>query len=114
MLRRAQSEMLALLDSIVRLPNGDLWGQVKLLLRGVFPANNLSFLGLPSFLCASLSHTEADRQRAMQHMMRPGPEKMWLDNIALISRLWEEVDQTGRPVDWHDKMQREGMSVAFF
>ena len=50
----------------------------------------------------------------MQHMMRPGPEKMWLDNIALVSRVWEEVDETGKPVDWYEKMVREGLSVAFF
>ena len=97
-LRKARSEMLSLLDSIVRLPNGDLWG----------------FIGLPSFLAATLSTDEPDRQRSMQHMMRPGPERMWLDNIALVEKVWEEVDETGRSVDWYDKMQREGMSVAFF
>lgn len=97
-LRRARAETLSLLDSIVRLPNGDLWG----------------FIGLPSFLAASLSISETDRQRSMQHMMRPGPEKMWLDNIALVEKVWEEVDQTGKPVDWYDKLQRENMSVAFF
>ncbi|WWD00421.1 hypothetical protein V866_007334 [Kwoniella sp. B9012] len=97
-LRRAQSEILSLLDSIVRLPNGDLWG----------------FIGLPAFLAACLSITDNDRQRSMQHLVRPGPERMWLDNIALVEKVWEETDQTGKLPDWHDKMMREGMSVAFF
>jgi hypothetical protein len=50
----------------------------------------------------------------MKHMTRPGPERVWLDNIALIEKVWEETDQTGKLTDWHDKMTREGMSVAFF
>ena len=50
----------------------------------------------------------------MKHMKRPGPERMWLDNIALVEKVWQEVDISGKPVDWHDKMQREGLSVAFF
>ncbi|OCF58969.1 hypothetical protein L486_03466 [Kwoniella mangroviensis CBS 10435] len=97
-LRRAQSEILSLLDSIVRLPNGDLWG----------------FIGLPAFLAACLSISDNDRQRSMQHLVRPGPERMWLDNIALVEKVWEETDQTGKLPDWYDKMMREGMSVAFF
>jgi hypothetical protein len=97
-LRRAQVEILSLLDAIVSLPNGDLWG----------------FIALPAFLTATLSVTESDRKRAMQHMVRPGPERMWLDNIALVEKIWEEVDTTGKSVDWYDKLQREGMSIAFF
>lgn len=50
----------------------------------------------------------------MKHMTRCGPERVWLDNISLIEKLWEETDQTGKLTDWHDKMTREGMSVAFF
>ncbi|WVQ84173.1 hypothetical protein IAT38_006320 [Cryptococcus sp. DSM 104549] len=97
-LRRAQSDILALLDSVTRLPNGDLFG----------------FIALPAFLAATLSLTEQDRQRAMRHLLRPGPERVWLDNISLVEKLWEEVDQTGVLPDWHDKMTREGVSVAFF
>lgn len=97
-LRHARSEILNLLDSVVRLPNGDLWG----------------FIALPSFLAAGLSVSDSDRKRAMKHMSRTGPERVWLDNIALIEKLWEETDQTGKLTDWHDKMTREGMSVAFF
>lgn len=47
-------------------------------------------------------------------MKGAGPERVWLDNIALVEGVWEEVDRTGRLPDWHDKMTREGMSVAFF
>ncbi|WVW78606.1 hypothetical protein I302_100565 [Kwoniella bestiolae CBS 10118] len=97
-LRRAQSEILSLLDSIVKLPNGDLWG----------------FIGLPAFLAACLSISDNDRQRSLQHLARPGPERMWLDNIALVEKVWEETDQTGKLPDWNEKMLREGMSVAFF
>ncbi|RSH90505.1 hypothetical protein EHS25_001110 [Saitozyma podzolica] len=98
-LRHARSEMLSLLDSIVRLPNhGDLYG----------------FLALPAFLSATLSVSDSDRKRAMTHMTRPGPERVWLDNIALVEKLWEETDQTGQLAEWHDKMTREGLSVAFF
>lgn len=97
-LRHARSEILNLLDSVVRLPNGDLWG----------------FIALPAFLAAGLSVSDSDRKRAMKHMTRPGPERVWLDNIALIEKLWEETDQTGKLTDWHDKMTREGLSVAFF
>lgn len=82
----------------MKLPNGDLWG----------------FIALPSFLAASLSIDQHDRDRAIKHMARAGPEKVWLDNIALVEKLWEEVDRTGRMSDWYDKMTREGMSVAFF
>jgi hypothetical protein len=89
---------LNLLDAVVRLPNGDLWG----------------FIALPSFLAAGLSLSDTDRKRSMKHMTRTGPERVWLDNIALIEKLWEETDQTGKLTDWHDKMTREGMSVAFF
>jgi hypothetical protein len=97
-LRHARSEMLSLLDSVVRLPNGDLWG----------------FIALPSFLSATLSVSDSDRQRAMAHMSRSGPERVWLDNIACVEQLWQETDQTGRLADWHDKMTREGLSIAFF
>jgi hypothetical protein len=97
-LRHARSEILHLLDSVVRLPNGDLWG----------------FIALPSFLAAGLSLSDTDRTRSMKHMTRTGPERVWLDNRALIEKLWEETDQTGKLTDWHDKMTREGMSVAFF
>ncbi|WRT64917.1 uncharacterized protein IL334_001856 [Kwoniella shivajii] len=97
-LRRAQTEILSLLDAITKLPNGDLWG----------------FIGLPAFLAACLSISEHDRQRSLQHLARPGPERMWLDNIALVEKVWEETDETGKLPDWHDKMTREGMSVAFF
>ncbi|WWC59396.1 uncharacterized protein I303_101951 [Kwoniella dejecticola CBS 10117] len=97
-LRRAQKEILNLLDSIAKLPNGDLWG----------------FIALPAFLAACLSISDNDRQRSMLHLAKPGPERVWLDNIALVERIWEETDETGKLPDWHDKMTREGMSVAFF
>ncbi|KAK8846865.1 hypothetical protein IAR55_005955 [Kwoniella newhampshirensis] len=97
-IRKSQKEILSLLDSISQLPNGDLFG----------------FIALPAFLAATLSLTEADRNRSMKHLTRPGPERVWLDNIALVEKLWEEVDETGRLPDWHDKMTREGLSVAFF
>lgn len=97
-LRRAQAEILTLLASVTQLPNGDLWG----------------FIALPSFLAATLSVAEADRQRAMTFLVRAGPERVWLDNIALVEKVWEEMDETGRAVDWHEKMVREGLSVAFF
>ncbi|WWC67807.1 uncharacterized protein I206_101721 [Kwoniella pini CBS 10737] len=97
-LRRAQKEILNLLDSIAKLPNGDLWG----------------FIALPAFLAACLSISDHDRQRSMLHLAKPGPERVWLDNIALVERVWEETDETGKLPDWHDKMTREGMSVAFF
>lgn len=90
--------MLALLDSLVQLPNGDLWG----------------FIALPSFLASGLSLDKARRDRGLKHMRRTGPERVWLDNIALVEAVWEEVDRTGRLPDWHDKMTREGLSVAFF
>lgn len=83
---------------MIKLPNGDLWG----------------FIALPSFLAATLSIGQNDRERAIKHMARAGPEKVWLDNIALVEKCWEEVDRTGRMSDWFDKMTREGMSVAFF
>jgi hypothetical protein len=97
-LRRARIEILTLLASVTQLPNGDLWG----------------FIALPSFLAATLSVDEADRERAMTFLVRAGPERVWLDNIALVEKVWEEMDETGRAVDWHDKMVREGLSVAFF
>lgn len=97
-LRRARVELLTLLASVTQLPNGDLWG----------------FIALPSFLAATLSVDEADRERAMTFLVRAGPERVWLDNIALVEKVWEEMDESGRNVDWHDKMVREGLSVAFF
>lgn len=97
-LRRARAELLTLLASVTQLPNGDLWG----------------FIALPSFLAATLTVDEADRERAMTFLVRAGPERVWLDNIALVEKVWEEMDETGRAVDWHDKMVREGLSVAFF
>nr|XP_031858163.1 uncharacterized protein CI109_006405 [Kwoniella shandongensis]KAA5525235.1 hypothetical protein CI109_006405 [Kwoniella shandongensis] len=97
-LRKSQKEILSLLDSVSQLPNGDLFG----------------FIALPAFLAATLSITEADRARSIKHLTRPGPERVWLDNIALVEKLWEEVDETGKLPDWHDKMIREGMAVAFF
>lgn len=83
---------------MTQLPNGDLWG----------------FIALPAFLAAALSIDEADRKKAMAFMIKPGPERVWLDNIALVEKVWEEIDESGRMVEWHDKMIREGMSVAFF
>lgn len=97
-LRRAHNEILTLLGSVTQLPNGDLWG----------------FIALPAFLAAALSIDEADRKKAMAFMIKPGPERVWLDNIALVEKVWEEIDESGRMVEWHDKMIREGMSVAFF
>ncbi|KAI5481172.1 hypothetical protein MNV49_005607 [Pseudohyphozyma bogoriensis] len=97
-LRAAQSELLSLLDSVASLPNGDLSG----------------FIALPSFLSASLSISEVDRTRSMRHLRRAGPEKVWLDNVALINRLWEEADSTGWLIDWNDKMRKDGLAVAFF
>lgn len=97
-LRRAGTEMLSLLSSITQFPSGDLWG----------------FLALPAFLAACLSITDHDRKRAMSFLVRTGPERVWLDNIALVEKVWEETDETGRIVDWHDKLTREGLSVAFF
>lgn len=97
-LRQSRTDLLSLLDSIVRLPNGDLWG----------------FIGLPAFLAGVLSVSDNDRLRAMQHLRRPGPERMWLDNIALVEKVWEETDMRGILPDWHDKMTKEGLSVAFF
>lgn len=97
-LRRAQAEILSLLDSVTHLPNGDLWG----------------FIALPAFLAACLSTADEDRKRAMSFLLRTGPERVWLDNIALVESVWEETDRTGHLVEWHDKMIREGLSVAFF
>ncbi|WVR04527.1 hypothetical protein IAU60_001531 [Kwoniella sp. DSM 27419] len=94
----ARDQILSLLDSITRLPSGDLWG----------------FIALPAFLAACLSISANDRKRSMQHMLRPGPERLWLDNVALVEKVWEEVDETGRLPDWHEKMTREGLSIAFF
>ena len=98
MLRQSRDEILALLDSLVQLPNGDLWG----------------FIALPSFLASVLSVDQPLREKGLQHMKRAGPERVWLDNIALVEAVWEEVDRTGRLPDWHDKMTRVGLSVAFF
>lgn len=97
-LRRAQGEILSLLASVTRLPNGDLWG----------------FIALPAFLAACLSVTDDDRKASLGFLNRTGPERVWLDNIALVEKVWEETDSTGHLVDWHDKMVREGLSVAFF
>ncbi|WVF69879.1 hypothetical protein IAT40_004662 [Kwoniella sp. CBS 6097] len=97
-LRQAQKQILSLLDSVTKLPSGDLWG----------------FIALPAFLAACLSVEDHDRKRSMQHVMRPGPERVWLDNMTLVEKVWEEVDETGRLPDWHDKMIREGLSIAFF
>ncbi|OCF42363.1 hypothetical protein I317_03869 [Kwoniella heveanensis CBS 569] len=97
-LRQAQKQILSLLDSVTKLPSGDLWG----------------FIALPAFLAACLSIEDHDRKRSMQHVMRPGPERVWLDNMTLVEKVWEEVDETGRLPDWHDKMIREGLSIAFF
>ncbi|WVQ97929.1 hypothetical protein IAU59_005048 [Kwoniella sp. CBS 9459] len=97
-LRQAQKQILSLLDSVTKLPSGDLWG----------------FIALPAFLAACLSLDDHDRKRSMQHVMRPGPERVWLDNMTLVEKVWEEVDETGRLPDWHDKMIREGLSIAFF
>jgi hypothetical protein len=97
-LRQSRDDILALLDSLVQLPNGDLWG----------------FIALPSFLASVLSVDQNMRDKGLQHMKLAGPERVWLDNIALVEAVLEEMDRTGGLPDWHDKMTREGMSVAFF
>jgi len=97
-LRRAQAEILSLLSSITQLPGGDLWG----------------FIALPAFLAACLSTVDEDRKLAMSSLVRTGPERVWLDNIALVEKIWEETDRTGHLADWHELMVREGLSVAFF
>jgi hypothetical protein len=97
-LRRAQEEILSLLASVTHLPNGDLWG----------------FIALPAFLAACLSTADEDRKRSMAYMIRTGPERVWLDNIALVEKVWEETDRSGYMIEWHELMVREGMSVAFF
>ncbi|WVQ74125.1 hypothetical protein IAR50_003716 [Cryptococcus sp. DSM 104548] len=97
-LRHAQSEILSLLDALAPLPRGDL----------------ASSTALPAFLAATLSISKQDRERAMRHLLRSGPEKVWLDNVAVVEKVWEEVDESGRLPDWCEKMNREGMCVAFF
>ncbi|ODO08975.1 hypothetical protein I350_02567 [Cryptococcus amylolentus CBS 6273] len=97
-LRHAQSEILSLLDALVPLPRGDL----------------ASSTALPAFLAATLSITKQDRERAMRHLLRAGPEKVWLDNVAVVEKIWEEVDESGQLPDWCQKMNKEGMCVAFF
>ncbi|OXH11274.1 transcription factor [Cryptococcus neoformans] len=96
-LRNARYELLNLLDSLIPLTQDR-------------PPNHTA---LPAFLAAVLSTSCQDRHRSMTHLLRVGPEKVWMDNVALVEKVWEESDTSGVLPDWWDKMKREGMSVAF-
>lgn len=97
-LRNARYELLNLLDSLTPLTQDH-------------PPN---YTTLPAFLAATLSTSCQDRHRSMMHLLRVGPEKVWMDNVAVVEKIWEESDTSGVLPDWWDKMKREGMSVAFF
>ncbi|KIR37767.1 transcription factor [Cryptococcus deuterogattii 99/473] len=97
-LRNARYELLNLLDSLIPLTQDH-------------PPN---YTALPAFLAATLSTSCQDRHRSMMHLLRVGPEKVWMDNVAVVEKIWEESDTSGVLPDWWDKMKREGMSVAFF
>lgn len=97
-LRNARYELLNLLDSLTPLTQDR-------------PPNHTA---LPAFLAATLSTSCQDRHRSMMHLLRVGPEKVWMDNVAVVEKVWEESDTSGVLPDWWDKMKREGMSVAFF
>ncbi|ODO10360.1 hypothetical protein I350_00955 [Cryptococcus amylolentus CBS 6273] len=83
-LRHARSDILSLLDALVPLPRGDL----------------ASSTALPAFLPATLCITKQDRERAMRHLLRAVPEKVWLDNVAVVDKVWEELDGSGVLSDW--------------
>ncbi|WVN86539.1 uncharacterized protein L203_101706 [Cryptococcus depauperatus CBS 7841] len=82
--------------------------------QAAFISDSAPYISLPAFLAATLSSNPQDRAKSMEHLRRLGPEKVWLDNIVLVEKVWEEVDKTGNGVDWWGLGRREGLSLVFF
>lgn len=57
-------------------------------------------LALPLFLAGTLAISQADRDAVEAHWATLRPERGWREPIALLRRLWAEVDETGDTVRW--------------
>jgi hypothetical protein len=57
-------------------------------------------LALPLFLTGSLAISRSDRDAVQARWATLKPERGWQEPIALLRRMWAEMDETGDSIRW--------------
>lgn len=65
------------------------------------------------FIASTNAILPHERVKCLKGLNGCGNEKAFRDNALAIQMLWNEMDQTGKPLDWRDFLVERKLSVVF-
>jgi hypothetical protein len=65
------------------------------------------------FIAAMCAITSDERAVCMMGLRSSGDERIYRDNAEVVRGVWDEVDRTGREVDWREWIRAKGACVVF-
>ena len=65
------------------------------------------------FIAAMCAITPDERAVCMMGLRSCGDERIYRDNADVVRAVWEEMDRTGRELDWREWIREKGACVVF-